>query len=144
MDTNGNLFNFYKDTDGSRRITPVGNVSDLKKFKIGEIAGVKLDNDVNIVAFEDGRSIELPVGSGVRTPDGRVVPPAEIIEGVEAPRQSLMEQILGGSEKRMYPLERQTVDLDDTRGFDRQLFDQVRCNVNHTLLAFSARLPPDS
>lgn len=43
MDTHGNLFNFYTDTDGSRKITPVGNVSDLKKFKISEIAGMKLD-----------------------------------------------------------------------------------------------------
>ena len=52
MDTQGNLFNFYRDTDGEQKITPVGNVSDLKQFKIGEIAGIKLDRDVNVVAFQ--------------------------------------------------------------------------------------------
>lgn len=132
MDTQGNLFNFYKDTDGSRRITPVGNVGDMRKFKISEIAGIKLDRDVNVVAFEDGRSLELPLGSGVRTPDGRVLPPAEIVEGVGMPKQGVFD-LFGGNEKRMYPLERPTVDLEDTRGFDRQLYDQAR-RLQRTIL----------
>lgn len=52
MDTQGNLFNFFRDVDGEQKITPVGNVSELKKFKISEIAGVQLDRDVNVVAFK--------------------------------------------------------------------------------------------
>lgn len=35
MDTQGNLFNFYNDVGGERKITPVGNISDLKAFKVG-------------------------------------------------------------------------------------------------------------
>ena len=34
MDTQGNLYNFYQDIDGERKITPVGNVSDLQQFKV--------------------------------------------------------------------------------------------------------------
>ena len=34
MDTQGNLYNFYNDLDGERKITPVGNVSDLQQFKV--------------------------------------------------------------------------------------------------------------
>lgn len=59
MDTQGNLFNFYRDTDGQQKITPVGNVADLKQFKISEIAGIQLDRDVNVVAFAVGRPGEL-------------------------------------------------------------------------------------
>lgn len=72
MDRNGNLFNFYQDVDGSRKITPVGNVADLKKFKVSEIAGVKLDRDVTVVAFQDGSSVELPAGAGAYDKDGKV------------------------------------------------------------------------
>ena len=72
MDTEGNLYNFYNDVDGTRKITPVGNVSDLKKFKISEIAGVKLDRDVNVVAFTDGRQIPLPPGTGYYDNSGKV------------------------------------------------------------------------
>ncbi|KAG1654846.1 hypothetical protein FOA52_007597 [Chlamydomonas sp. UWO 241] len=33
VDTKGNLYNFYNDIDGERKITPVGNVSDMQRFK---------------------------------------------------------------------------------------------------------------
>ncbi len=72
MDTEGNLYNRYQDTDGQRKITPVGNVGDMKKFKISEVAGVKLDRDVNVVAFDDGRTLELPAGSGYVNEQGEV------------------------------------------------------------------------
>lgn len=52
MDTQGNLFNFYNDIGGERKITPVGNIGDLKSFKINELAGVKLDREINVVAFQ--------------------------------------------------------------------------------------------
>ena len=68
MDTEGNLFNFYRDVDGQQKITPVGNVSDLQSFKMGEIAGVKLDREVNVVAFRDGSSVPLPPGSAYIDP----------------------------------------------------------------------------
>lgn len=63
MDTRGNLFNFYQDTDGQQKITPVGSVDDLKKFKISEIGGMKLDRDVTVVAFQDNTPGLLPPGS---------------------------------------------------------------------------------
>ena len=34
MDTKGNLYNFYNDLDGERKITPVGNVAELQQFKV--------------------------------------------------------------------------------------------------------------
>jgi hypothetical protein len=34
VDTQGNLFNIYME-DNQRRITPVGNISDMKQFKVG-------------------------------------------------------------------------------------------------------------
>lgn len=34
MDTEGNLFNFYNDVGGERKITPVGNISDMRSFKV--------------------------------------------------------------------------------------------------------------
>jgi hypothetical protein len=64
MDMQGNLFNFYSDIGGERKITPVGNIKDLKAFKISELAGVKLDRDVNVVAFRDGSTVPLPPGTG--------------------------------------------------------------------------------
>ena len=131
MDTGGNLYNFYSDADGTRRITPVGNVSDLTKFKINEIAGVKLERDVNVVAFQDGRLVELPAGAGTRGADGRMVPPAEIVEGVRAPQPGLWDSVFGGREQQMYPLDRPEVDLADPRGFDRQLYDQARARMMH-------------
>ena len=72
MDTQGNLYNFYNDIDGERKITPVGNVADLRAFKVNEIAGVKLDRDVNVVAFQDGREIPLPPGTGYIDANGKV------------------------------------------------------------------------
>ena len=36
MDTKGNLYNFYNDLDGERKITPVGNVTELQQFKVRE------------------------------------------------------------------------------------------------------------
>ncbi len=52
MDTQGNLFNFFNDPDdGAQKVVPVGNVADLQRFKIGEIAGMRLDREVNVVAF---------------------------------------------------------------------------------------------
>jgi hypothetical protein len=33
------MYNIYRDTDGSRKVTPVGNISDMRRFKINEIAG---------------------------------------------------------------------------------------------------------
>ncbi len=50
----------------------MGNISDLKSFKINELAGVKLDRDVNVVAFEDGRQIPLPPGTGYVDENGKV------------------------------------------------------------------------
>ena len=72
MDTQGNLYNFYNDIDGERKITPVGNVSDLRQFKISEIAGVKLDRDVGVVAFQDGTEVFLPPGTGYTDANGKV------------------------------------------------------------------------
>lgn len=39
VDTQGDMYNIYRDTDGSRKVTPVGNISDMRRFKVNEIAG---------------------------------------------------------------------------------------------------------
>lgn len=35
LDPQGNLFNVYLDERGQRTITPVGNISQMQKFKVG-------------------------------------------------------------------------------------------------------------
>jgi hypothetical protein len=37
LDPQGNLFNIYQDENKQRRITPVGNISQMKKFKVREV-----------------------------------------------------------------------------------------------------------
>eukprot|EP00798_Chlamydomonas_sp_ICE-L_P018864 gene18864-25419_t len=81
MDTQGNLYNEYADLDGERKIKAVGNVRELSRFKINEIAGVKLDRDVNIVAFKDGSNVSLQAP----TPD--MIGPDGKIAGVELDRE---------------------------------------------------------
>ena len=44
----------------------------LPPLQISEIAGVKLDREVNVVAFKDGREIPLPPGTGFVGADGKV------------------------------------------------------------------------
>lgn len=124
LDTQGNLFNIYQDVDGTRRTTPVGNVQDLARFKISEIRDIKLDRDVTVVAFKDGRTLELPAGAGTMVGD-QLVPPAELIEGMEAPRANPFERLLGSRSSREFPYDRPEVDFADPRPYERQLFDQV-------------------
>ncbi|GBF97608.1 hypothetical protein Rsub_10744 [Raphidocelis subcapitata] len=122
LDTDGNLFNIYRDVDGVRRTTPVGNIADLTRFKISEIKGIKLDNEVTVVAFKDGRTLELPAGSA--TNNGELIaPPNEIIEGMKVPRDNPFEKLL--SPRRSYPYDRPEVDFADPRPYEQQLFDQV-------------------
>lgn len=40
--------------------------------QVSEIAGVKLDREVNVVAMADGQMLPLPPNSGVIGPDGKV------------------------------------------------------------------------
>lgn len=40
--------------------------------QVSEIAGVKLDREVNVVAMADGQVLPLPPGSGMVSPDGKV------------------------------------------------------------------------
>ncbi|KAI8466813.1 MAG: hypothetical protein J3K34DRAFT_524222 [Monoraphidium minutum] len=122
LDTEGNLFNIYQDVDGARRTTPLGNVQDLTRFKISEIRGIKLDRDVTVVAFKDGRTLELPPGAG--TFDGsQMIPPAEIVEGLEAPRPNPFERLM--RPRGDFPYDRPEVDFSDPRPYEQQLFDQV-------------------
>jgi hypothetical protein len=128
LDTNGNLFNIYRDADGARRTTPVGNVSDLARFKISDVAGVKLDRDVTVVAFKDGRVLELPPGAGVPDGAGGLIAPREIVEGVDGGRggDNPFARLLGrGGGSGSFPLDRPEVDPADPRPYERQLFDQV-------------------
>jgi hypothetical protein len=34
LDPQGNLFNIYRDEQGQRTITPVGNISQMQRFKV--------------------------------------------------------------------------------------------------------------
>ncbi|GIL61428.1 hypothetical protein Vafri_15877 [Volvox africanus] len=132
MDTQGNLFNFYRDTDGQQKITPVGNVSDLKQFKIGEIAGIKLDRDVNVVAFQDGSSAPLPPGSTYVDPyTGELRGPDQLVEGLNgasstsSTRRGFFESLFGGADERVeLPVQRFEVDLNDPRDYDEQMEEQ--------------------
>eukprot|EP00877_Chromochloris_zofingiensis_P011697 jgi/Chrzof1/6781/Cz19g09070.t1 len=142
MDRNGNLFNFYQDVDGSRKITPVGNVADLKKFKVSEIAGVKLDRDVTVVAFQDGSSVELPAGAGAYDKDGKFVPPGELIEGLTVPQENPFARLMGSEQTREYPLWRYEVDLNDPTPFNKQLFDQTLLD-DPDVPGFQPALPSD-
>ncbi|PNW78095.1 hypothetical protein CHLRE_10g464050v5 [Chlamydomonas reinhardtii] len=133
MDTQGNLFNFYRDTDGQQKITPVGNVADLKKFKIGEIAGIKLDRDVNVVAFQDGTAAPLPPGSAYVDPyTGEVKGPDELVEGLNgmdrsSSRRGLFDNLFGGGRQAggsSLPINRYEVDLSDPRDYEEQMEEQ--------------------
>ncbi|KXZ41595.1 hypothetical protein GPECTOR_375g164 [Gonium pectorale] len=131
MDTQGNLFNFYRDTDGQQKITPVGNVTDLKQFKISEIAGIQLDRDVNVVAFQDGTSAPLPPGSAYVDPlTGQVRGPDELVEGlgrnVPTSRRGFFDSLFGGGSDADagLPVERYEVDLTDPRDFEEQMEEQ--------------------
>ncbi|GFR52646.1 hypothetical protein Agub_g15238 [Astrephomene gubernaculifera] len=143
MDTQGNLFNFYRDTDGQQKITPVGNVADLKSFKISEIAGIKLDRDVNVVAFQDGTTAPLPPGSTYVDPfSGELRGPDELIEGLGrgggggstsegrlSSRRDLFQRLFGGgggsgSADAGLPIQRYEVDLNDPREYEEQMEEQ--------------------
>lgn len=41
-------------------------------LQVNELAGVKLDRDINVVAFNDGRQIPLPPGTGYVDENGQV------------------------------------------------------------------------
>ncbi|WIA13852.1 hypothetical protein OEZ85_002426 [Tetradesmus obliquus] len=124
LDPQGNLFNIYRDESGQRTITPVGNISQMQRFKISEIAGLKLDNDVTIVAMADGSSVPLPPGSGMVNKDGKFVPPGELVEGVQlAPPDNPFARLMGKSPA--YDVNRYEVDPNDPRPYDRQLYDQT-------------------
>lgn len=130
LDPQGNLFNIYMDGP-KRRITPVGNIRDMKSFKVSEIAGVKLDREVNVVAMADGQMLPLPPNSGVIGPDGKFIAPGEIVEGLttEDPQDNPFARLFAGrqrpgsaSDLLNQPLE---VDLNDRRSYDRQIYDQT-------------------
>lgn len=130
MDTQGNLFNFYTDMDGERKITPVGNVSELQEFKVSEVAGVKLNNDVSVVAFKDGRQIPLPPGSELVNASGKVTGPGELIEGytrrLDEDGESPLSRMLGNPRNAAFsPPYRLELDLEDPKSFKRQIRDQV-------------------
>ncbi|GLC36467.1 hypothetical protein PLESTB_000151400 [Pleodorina starrii] len=139
MDTEGNLFNFYRDTDGEQKITPVGNVAELKQFKISEIAGIKLDRDVNVVAFQDGSTAPLPPGSTYIDPyTGELRGPDQLVEGLNGmsaassprgpegatTRRGFFESLFGGGEEVEPPIQRFEVDLNDPRDFEEQMEEQ--------------------
>jgi hypothetical protein len=42
------------------------------RLQVSEIAGVKLDREVNVVAMADGQVLPLPPNSGGIGPDGKV------------------------------------------------------------------------
>lgn len=54
------------------------SLSTIKKcslpvcMQVSELAGVKLDRDINVVAFNDGRQVPLPPGTGYVDENGKV------------------------------------------------------------------------
>eukprot|EP00199_Chlamydomonas_sp_CCMP681_P006596 CAMPEP_0119107874 /NCGR_PEP_ID=MMETSP1180-20130426/12071_1 /TAXON_ID=3052 ORGANISM="Chlamydomonas cf sp, Strain CCMP681" /NCGR_SAMPLE_ID=MMETSP1180 /ASSEMBLY_ACC=CAM_ASM_000741 /LENGTH=286 /DNA_ID=CAMNT_0007093421 /DNA_START=299 /DNA_END=1159 /DNA_ORIENTATION=- len=146
MDTEGNLFNFYNDVGGERKITPVGNISDMQKFKINEVAGVKLDREVNVVGFKDGSEIPLPPGTGYVNEDGKFVPPGELLEGYTRTREEPGNMFTDLFKRRPDPStlgpDRLEVDLNDPTDFQRQVYDQILFD-DPTIPGYQAALPDD-
>mmetsp|Transcript_26196 Transcript_26196/g.57226 ORF Transcript_26196/g.57226 Transcript_26196/m.57226 type:complete len:347 (+) Transcript_26196:169-1209(+) len=143
MDTQGNLYNFYNDVDGERKITPVGNIADLKQFKVNEIAGVKLDRDVNVVAFEDGRQIPLPPGTGYVDSSGKYIPPGELVEGyTRSVDSNPFSRLFGERDPAFSPPDRLELDLQDPAPFSRQMFDQILLD-DPDVEGFQPALPED-
>lgn len=56
----------------------------------------------------------------------QMVPPAELVEGVGAPKPNPFERLFSSRSTRDFPLDRPEVDFADPRPYERQLFDQVR------------------
>ncbi|KIY99945.1 hypothetical protein MNEG_8011 [Monoraphidium neglectum] len=54
-----------------------------------------------------------------------MVLPAELVEGVEAPRANPFERLFSARSTRDYPIDRPEVDFSDPRPYEQQLFDQV-------------------
>jgi hypothetical protein len=130
VDTRGDVYNFYQDVGGERRVTPLGNVDrDLRKMKITEIAGQKLDRPVEVTAFADRNAgrVPLPPGSARVGPDGKVQGPDELLEGLDLPRDNPWERLMGrGFEgERRFLLDRYEVDLSDARPVRKQLWEQT-------------------
>lgn len=129
VDTRGDVYNFYQDVGGERKITPVGNVKDLRKFKIREIAGQKLDRPVELTAFADRNAgrVPLPPNSVRVGSDGKLKGPDELLEGAEVPRDNPWERLMGrGLEgERRYLFDRYEVDLEDRRPVRKQLWEQT-------------------
>lgn len=129
VDTRGDVYNFYQDVGGERKITPLGNVKDLRKFKVSEIAGQKLADPVEITAFADRNAnrIPLPPGSERMGRGGVVRGPDELVEGAEVPRDNPWERLLGrGLEgERRYLFDRYELDLKDSRPVRKQLWEQT-------------------
>jgi hypothetical protein len=143
MDTRGNLYNFYRDLDGEQKITPVGNVSELQQFKVSELAGVKLDKEVGVVAFRDGREIPLPPGTGFLDKNGKYTPPGELLEGyTRSVDDGPIARLLGRRSAAEAAPERFELDLSDPAPFNRQLFDQVLLD-DPDIAGFQPALPED-
>lgn len=143
LDRQGNLFNLYLDESGSRAITPLGNVSQLTRFKISEIAGIKLDHDVTVVAMADGSSIPLPPGAGMVGADGKFVPPGELLEGysLPPPDNPFARLLSAGRGRSTGPgPTRLTVDPANPAPYGRQVFDQTLLD-NPDLPGFQPALP---
>eukprot|EP00878_Enallax_costatus_P033816 GHUV01037383.1.p1 GENE.GHUV01037383.1~~GHUV01037383.1.p1 ORF type:complete len:193 (+),score=46.46 GHUV01037383.1:525-1103(+) len=127
LDPQGNLFNIYLDERGQRTITPVGNISDMKRFKVSEIADVKLDRDVSVVAMADGSTIELPPNSGmINRKTGEFVPPGELIEGITLdPPDNPFARLFGKQTSTPGLVNRYEVDPADPRDYNKQIYDQT-------------------
>uniref|UniRef100_A0A7S3VI82 Uncharacterized protein n=1 Tax=Dunaliella tertiolecta TaxID=3047 RepID=A0A7S3VI82_DUNTE len=144
MDTQGNLFNFYNDVGGERKITPVGNIAEMKSFKVNELAGVKLDRNINVVAFSDGRQIPLPPGTGYVDEFGNFKPPGELVEGFTRSKEERnpFSALFGGSDPADSPPDRFEVDLDNPDSFERQMYDEILFD-DPTLPDYQPALPDD-
>eukprot|EP00198_Chlamydomonas_reinhardtii_P009281 XP_001698618.1 predicted protein [Chlamydomonas reinhardtii] len=95
-----------------------------EKFKIGEIAGIKLDRDVNVVAFQDGTAAPLPPGSAYVDPyTGEVKGPDELVLIPSRPvRQPVWRRAAGG--RLVAADQRYEVDLSDPRDYEEQMEEQ--------------------
>ncbi|KAG1654845.1 hypothetical protein FOA52_007596 [Chlamydomonas sp. UWO 241] len=101
------------------------NVSAMQRCKVSEIAGVKLDNDVNVVAFKDGREIPLPPGTGYVDANGKFNAPGELVEGYTRTVDDGGGLFGGKRDAAFSPPNRFELDLENPAGNNEQEYAQT-------------------
>ncbi len=76
INKNRDIFNIFQTAEGNMETMPIGNLNELRAYKLKDAAGMRVEGDGKMVlfAFPDGREIELPPDASMFQPtkDGKV------------------------------------------------------------------------